>query len=147
MNPPQKDFLWALGGFASAVVLTWLFIEAFDGYISDAQMGLSGTIAGGKWAVQLLLATTLLQEKKWRYFREMGLICAAGSGVLIPYIIFRGEWPFFLGSLISCVVVMALLVIWRLRTLMISSWWTVAWFALLAYAVTLQLTVVFRVFP
>jgi len=87
-----------------------------------------------------------LGEKKWSYYREMGLICAVGSGILIPYIITSGPWVYFLSSLIGCVIVMAGLIVWRLSKIGLGKFWIALWFGLLAIAVTLQLTIVFRVF-
>ena len=106
---------------------------------------LSGAIAGGKWGIQLLLAAILLEEKRWSYFREMGMVCGIGSCMLIPYILVGGSWAFFLGSLILCVFIMAWLVVSRLAAIGVTRRWVVLWFALLAVAVSLQLTVVFDV--
>ena len=145
MRAHLKDFSIAAGGFAVSVILTGLFIEAFGGYVSRSQMLLSGAIAGGKWGLQLLLAAILLGDKRGGYFREMGIVCAVGSGVLLPYILFAGNWSFFLGSLVCSVLVMAWLVVTRLASLGVSQWWTILWFVLLGIAVSLQLTVVFDI--
>lgn len=146
LTAPARDLSFAAGGFAVSVVFTWLFIDAFDGYISRSQMALSGAIAGGKWGVQLLLAALLLGEKRWGYFREMGMVCAIGSCVLVPYILFGGNWSFFLGSLVCCVLVMAWLVVSRLSSIGVCKGWAVLWFVLLGIAVSLQLTLVFKIF-
>lgn len=146
MNDPKKNLAIAAAGFALSLFLTWWFIEAFDGYLSFQKMVLSGSIAGGKWALQLMLAFFLLPQKRWLYFREMGIVCATGSLILLPYIFFGGSWHFFLGSLIFSVVVMGIVTTIRLRKIEVSKKWILLWFGLLAIAVTLQLTVVFRVF-
>ena len=75
----------------------------------------------------------------------MGVVCAIGSGILIPYIFTSGSWEYFLSSLIGCVIVMAGLIVWRLSKIGLSKFWIALWFGLLAIAVSLQLTVVFRV--
>ena len=106
-------------------------------YISLRQMLLSGGIAGGEWAIQLSLAWFRLGDEKWRYYREMGMICAIGSSILVPYIITSGGWEYFLASLIGCVVVMAGLICWRLSNLGLRKFWVPLWFGLLAVAVTL----------
>ena len=137
----------AIAGFGISAMLTWLFIESYGGYSSERQMGLSGAIAGGKWALQLCLAWFVLGEKKWGYYRELGLICAAGSLILVPYILSPAGWGFFLGSLIACVVVMAGLICWRLPRIGLNRSWVMLWFVLLVIAVALQLTVVFHVLP
>jgi hypothetical protein len=140
-----RDLSVATVGFAASVILTWMFINAFDGYISHSQMILSGVIAGGKWSIQLLLAAALLGDKRWAYFREMGVVCGIGSLMLVPYIIFQGSWAFFLGSLVFCVVVMAWLLVSRLASIGVSGRWAILWFVLLGIAVSLQLTLVFGV--
>jgi hypothetical protein len=140
-----RDWIIATLGFVASLALTLLFIQSFDGYISHSQMMLSGAIAGGKWGIQLLLAAILLEEKRWSYFREMGMVCGIGSCMLIPYILVGGSWAFFLGSLILCVFIMAWLVVSRLAAIGVTRRWVVLWFALLAVAVSLQLTVVFDV--
>jgi len=145
IKPYIKDLSIAAIGFGASLLLTWWFIERFDGYISPSQMMLSGAIAGGKWGMQLLLAAALLGERRWSYFREMGVVCGIGSCVLIPYILWGGSWAFFVGSLILCVLIMAWLVISRLAAIGMNRRWTVLWFALLSVAVTLQLTLVFDV--
>lgn len=108
-------------------------------------MILSGAIAGSKWAIQLFLGAALLGERRWSYFREMGVLCGIGSCMLIPYILFGGNWALFLGSLILCVVIMAWLVVSRLAAIGMTRRWVLLWFVLLGVAVTLQLTVVFDV--
>ena len=133
-------------GFVVSTLLTWWFIEAYGGYVSPQQMLLSGCIAGGKWAIQIGVGWLLLSEKKWAYFRELGLICGMGSVVLVPYLFIQGDWSFFLGSLIACVLVMGALISWRLPAIGLRKTWVGLWFLLLAVAVTLQLTVVFKVF-
>lgn len=140
-----KDLSIAALGFAASVLLTWLFIENFDGYISNSQMMVSGAIAGGKWGIQLVLAACFSGEKRWCYFREMGVVCGIGSCVLIPYILFGGGGGYFLGSLILCVLVMAWLVVSRLAAIGVSMPWAFLWFGLLGVAVALQLTLVFEV--
>jgi hypothetical protein len=140
-----RDLSVATAGFTASVILTWMFINAFDGYISDSQMILSGVIAGGKWSIQLLLAAALLGDKRWAYFREMGVVCGVGSLMLVPYIIFQGSWAFFRGSLVFCVVVMAWLLVYRLASIGVSGRWAILWFVLLGIAVSLQLTLVFGV--
>ena len=145
MKTYNKDLSIAAIGFAASLLLTWLFIERFDGYISTTQMMLSGAIAGGKWAIQLLLAAAILGERRWSYFREMGVVSGIGSCMLIPYILVGGSWAFFLGFLILCVVIMAVLVVSRLAAIGMTRRWAVLWFALLGVAVSLQLTLVFDV--
>lgn len=130
-------------GFAISMIATWWFIQSYGGYISFDQMLLSGGIAGGKWAIQLALAWLFLGQLKYRYFRELGIICGIGSTVLIPFAMLSGEEVFFVGSLITCVLVMAGLICVRLPSIGLSRGWVVLWFALLGIAVLLQVTLVF----
>ena len=99
----------------------------------------------GKWGIQLLLAASLLGSRRWAYFREMGVVCAVGSCVLVPFIVLGGGWSFFVGSLVACVISMGLLVVYRLSSISVSMRWAILWFVFLAVAVSLQLTVVFDV--
>lgn len=145
MTPPKKELIAAIVGFGISLILTGYFIEAYDGYISMHQTLLSGGIAGGKWAIQLSLAWFILGDKKWRYYKEMGTICAVGSSILIPFIIWPGGWEYFLSSLSASVLVMASLVCWRLQRIPLNKWWVLLWFGFLAIAVALQLLIVFRV--
>lgn len=145
MAVKKNDWLTAVAGFGLSIILTWLFIESYRGYISLPQMALSGAIAGGKWAIQLSLAWVLLGDQKWRYYREMGVICATGSMILVPYILSPGDGKYFLASLIACVAVMAVLICWKLPRIGVTKFWVLLWLGLLAIAVTLQLTVVFNV--
>ena len=108
-------------------------------------MLISGSIAGAKWAIHLSLAWFVMGDKKWIYFREMGVICAAGSAILIPYILSVGGGEYFLGSLIACVVVIAGFICWRFPRIGLNKSWVLLWFGLLTVAVTLQITLVFKV--
>lgn len=147
MNTTHRNAGIAAIGFLVSLLLTWWFIESFDGYLSFRNRILSGSIAGGKWALQLLLAFLLLGDKRWLYFREMGVVCATGSLLLLPYILLGNSWYFFLGSLICSVIAMAVMVVLRLTAIQVGKNWILLWFGLLAIAVTLQLTVVFKVIP
>lgn len=131
--------------FVLSTVLTAFFIRAYRGYISPEIMVLSGSIAGGKWAIQLVLGWCLLGDKRWAYISQLATVCLLGSVVLVPFAIFSGGAPSFFGSLIACIIVMGLNILRRLPRIGLSWRWPALWFALLAIAVTLQLTVVFHV--
>jgi len=146
MTTRQANQITTIIGFGISTILTSLFIQSYSGYISQQQMLLSGLIAGGKWAIQLSIAWFILKDKKWLYYRELGLICALGSLILLPYILSPNGWQYFLGSLILCVTTMTGLICWRLPSIGLNKFWPALWFTLLIIAVTLQLTIVFKVF-
>ena len=106
-------------------------------------MLLSGSIAGGKWAIQLMIGFFTLREKRWIYISQLAATCLMGSVVLLPYAIIGGGSSFFFGSLIAAVIVMAIDLYRRLKVIQLPIHWYVLWLTLLAIAVTLQLTVVF----
>ena len=145
MAENKRHIILGSAWFAASVLLTWLFIEAYDTYVSPKQMLLSGGVAGGKWAIQLLLATLLLGDKRWLYFKEMGFISAIGSTMLMLFLLGSRDTGSFISSLVFSVMVMATMVILRLRAIKVPTRWIVLWFGLLAIAVSLQIFVVFKI--
>lgn len=149
MNQQNNIFFSAVYFALSAAITAW-FIAAAPMYISQRQILLSGTIAGGKWAVQIIAALLLLKGRKWKFIRYIGFTCFIGSALLLPYAIsgwfFNINAPlFFIGSLLVAVLAMVVLYFNSVITSRISlSWWT-SWLVCLAVAITLQLAVVFDV--
>jgi len=131
--------------FSLSTILTWLFIRAYEGYVSGEIMLLSGSIAGGKWAIQILAGFFLPGERKWIYIRQLADTCLTGSLVLLPFAILSGGAAFFFGSLLACILVMSVHIVIRLRSAGFSWRWPALWLALLGVAVSLQLTIVFHV--
>lgn len=136
--------------FLSATLITAWFIAVAPMYISEGQMVLSGSIAGGKWAVQIIAAFIWLPIIKWEFLRRIGHTCFIGSALLLPYCVgaaFSFNSPnFFIGSLVVAVVAMVVLYYQSVRSCRITIRWWWGWLVCLAIAITLQLTVVFEFF-
>jgi hypothetical protein len=141
--PTARRGAFIVACFALSTLLTGLFIRAYGGYVSPQSMLLSGSIASGKWAIQMVVGIFLLEEKRWHYLSELAVTCLVGSVVLLPYAIFSGGAGFFFGSLAAAILAMSIVIIVRLSRIGLSWRWTAMWFLLLAIAVSLQLTVVF----
>jgi len=136
--------------FSLSTLLTWLFVVASPLYISTEQLLLSTTVAGGKWAIQLLLALLLLGNKKFAFIHNIGFVCFIGSCILLPYILLS-YWGiangsnFFIGSLATAVLTMIVLYYRAVQKTAIPFYWWLFWLGCLAIAISLQLTVVFHV--
>lgn len=144
----MKNFLLFILYFALSSVLTWMFVVLCPLYISREQMLLSSCIAGGKWAIQIILAFLFLKEKSLPFLRKIGFVCLLGSLILIPFILsayfqFANGGELFFGSLIVAVVVMILAYYHAVQDLQLPLKWWFFWLVSLAIAVILQLTVVF----
>ena len=107
-------------------------------------MVLSGSIASGKWAIQIVAGALLLGEKRWIYISQLAATCLIGSLTLLPYAILSGGAGFFFGSLGAAILAMSLVISMRLSRIGLSWGWIALWFLLLGIAVSLQLTVVFH---
>ena len=147
----MKNILLFLLYFGMSAVLTWMFVVICPLYISQEQMLLSTFIAGGKWAIQIILALSFLKEKSLLFLRKIGFVCFVGSLFLIPFIIsaflgFSNNGKFFFGSLIFAVLVMIFFYYWAVKELELPTYWWIFWLICLAIAITLQLTVVFHYF-
>lgn len=146
----SRDNLLFVVYFALSTLFTWWFVAVSPLYISEQQMLLSTAVAGGKWAIQLVLAFFLLGSGFSLFARHIGFVCFVGSCILLPYVLLSitgvaDSAPFFVGSLIVSVITM---IGFYYRAALESGaglkWWFF-WLACLATAVTLQLTVVFHV--
>lgn len=150
MSDTRKNQLLFLLYFALSTIITWWFVAVSPLYISKEQMLLSTAIAGGKWAIQILLALLFLYDKKWLFVKNIGMVCLIGSCILLPYALLAQSGisnspGFFIGSLAASVLVM--IASYRqavLSTDVTIKWWYF-WLLCLAVAITLQLTVVFHV--
>lgn len=144
-----KDLVLFLFYFAASVLLTWYFVVLCPLYVSNEQMLLSTAIAGGKWALQILLEMLFLKEKSGAFMRGIGFVCLLGSCVLIPYIIsayfvWSNSPYFFFGSLIACVLMMIFGYYRTVRKQQLALKWWLFWLISLACAISLQLTIVFH---
>jgi hypothetical protein len=146
----NRDLRQAILYFTISTAITWWFVILSPLYGSTEQMLLSTSIAGGKWAIQLGLGLIFLKEKRYRFLREIGYVCLIGSLLLLPYVLsasmnLANAAEFFTGSLILAVLVMIYLYFKAIRSVQISIMWWVFWLFCLSIAISLQLTVVFKV--
>lgn len=146
----NKNLLIAMIYFLFSTVITWWFVVLSPLYISQQQMLLSTSIAGGKWAIQIGLGFLLLKEKRKLFLREIGYVCLIGSLLLFPYVVtayfsIANSAQFFVGSLIVAVLTMIYLYFKAIRIMKVSLYWWLLWLLCLAIAISLQLTVVFHV--
>lgn len=142
--PTARRGAFIAASFALSTLFTALFIRAYEGYVSQESMVLSGSIASGKWAIQIVAGALLLGEKRWIYISQLAATCLIGSLTLLPYAILSGGAGFFFGSLGAAILAMSLVISMRLSRIGLSWGWIALWFLLLGIAVSLQLTVVFH---
>lgn len=146
----NSNILWATGYFLLSAVLTSIFIgNKFWFYDSVEAMILSGSIAGGKWLIQIIAALALLQESKWAFIKRIGFVCLLGSLVLFSYNILLymplplGGFSLFVLSIVLSVGVMIIIYYKAVRKTGLSLWWFWGWLLCLCIAVFLQMKVVF----
>ncbi len=150
MSNLRKNQLLFILYFALSTIITWGFVAVCPLYISKEQMLLSTAIAGGKWALQIVLALLFLYDKTWVFLKNIGTVCLIGSCILLPYALFAQSGitnspTFFLGSLIASVLVMIVAYYQAVQSSGVNMKWLYFWLLCLAVAITLQLTVVFHV--
>lgn len=110
-------------------------------------MGLSGSIAGAKWAIQLIAALILLKEQRWIFIKRIGFVALIGSAALMIYYLLPVSWGFstLVISVVFSVVIMIGLYYKAVRQSSLSLLWFWGWIACLVVAILLQLTIVFDV--
>lgn len=145
-----KDLFLALVYFVLSTLFTWWFVAVSPLYISQEQMLLSTAIAGGKWAIQILLAALFLKSTRWVFIKNIGRVCFIGSCILLPYVLLSvmniaSDANFFVGSLVASVLVMICFYYKAILQSGVDIRWWFFWLACLATAITLQLTVVFHI--
>ncbi len=136
--------------FSASTIFTWWFIQESPLYNSMQQKLLSGGIAGAKWAIQIIAALLLLQQKKWVFIKNIGFTCLAGSLVLLPYAAASRFWGvngsnFFTISLLLAVALMIFLYAVGTKSAGVTIKWWLFWLLCLCLAIFLQLTLVFNV--
>jgi hypothetical protein len=144
-----NQLVHAIAYFFFSTILTWWFVLLCPLYISRAQMILSTSIAGGKWAIQIALGILLLRHRVLPFIRSIGLVCFIGSILLVPYIISASlrlsDHPrFFFASLAVAVIVMVIFYYSAMKKIGLGAGWWLAWIICLVVAITLQLTLVFE---
>ncbi|MEO7308053.1 MAG: hypothetical protein ABIR78_10475 [Ferruginibacter sp.] len=146
----SKSIYFAILYFLLSAIITWLFVDACPLYTSLQQKLLSTCIAGAKWGLQIAAGYFFLGTKKWEFIKNIGIVCMAGSIVLLPYTIIAGLGKengsiFFTYSLLLAVVLMIGLYFLNILRAGLPLKWFGGWLICLAIAITLQLTVVFSV--
>src|SRR6187402_2449475 len=144
MSDVRKNQLLFLLYFALSTIITWWFVAVSPLYISQEQMLLSTTIAGGKWTLQIVLALLVLYDKTWAFLKNIGTVCLIGSCILLPYALFAQSGmsnspQFFIGSLIASVLVMIIAYYQAVQTSGVNIKWLFFWLLCLAIAISLQL--------
>jgi hypothetical protein len=149
MNTPHLSR--AVIYFGLSLIVTTLFVLACPLYISQQQLILSLSIAGGKWIIQILLAIVILHKRRAAFMHGMGRTCLLGSMMLIPYALSAwlglsdDQW-FFFGSLVLAILIMVFRYHIEVMRLHLSLSWWYFWLFCLTLAVGLQLTAVFHLF-
>lgn len=149
-DPTDKNIILAILYFIVSTIITWWFIaQGAWLYQSEGRMHLSMAIAGAVWAVQIAAVFLFLPEKAL-FLRRIGFVCFIGSCLLLPYCLelvqpFFGMFSGFMYSLIIAVLAMLIMYISAIRKTGLSMKWLGGWLICLAVAITLQITVVFRV--
>jgi hypothetical protein len=145
----KKDFLLSILYFAFSTLFTWWFVLLSPMYISKEQMFLSSAIAGGKWAIQIVLGLLFLEKKTIPFLKEIGFVCFIGSCLLLPYVLLSfthisNSSHFFVGSLFVSVVTMIFYYYRGVKQIQLPIKWWLIWLSCLTIAISLQLTVVFH---
>ena len=149
MNEAKPHLTKAAVYFGLSLLLTTLFVLACPLYISQEQLILSLSVAGGKWIIQILAAIALLRKRRSSFIHGMGRVCLLGSLILVPYILsgwleISNDPIFFFGSLMLAILVMVFRYHHEVSRLNLSLAWWYFWLFCLTTAVGIQMTVVFH---
>lgn len=144
----NKNFILSFVYFLLATILSGIFIANNAWlYRSEAVMILSGSIAGAKWAIQIVAALILLREKQWLFIKRLGFVCFIGSAILFVYYIFNllplGRFSPFVLSIGLSVVTMIVMYYQAVKKTGLSVAWFLGWILCLVIAILLQVFVVF----
>jgi hypothetical protein len=150
VHTDKQNIVKAIIYFFLATVISWFFIIQSPMYVSKQQQFLSGSIAGAKWAIQIIGGWQLLQGKKWLFIQKTGFTCLVGSLLLLPYCFssflkLNNSPAFFFASLVLAVLVMIVSYYQNVTHLDIGLHWWLLWLVCLTIAVSLQLTIVFHI--
>ena len=139
--------LAALYFLFGTIITTWFIARKAWLYDSVELMILSGSIAGAKWAIQLLAALILLRAQRWVFIKNIGLVCLIGSAALLIYYFLPERWGFnTLVISVACSVLIMIFLYYRaVKQSALSMYWFWSWVVCLLIAISLQLTVVFDV--
>lgn len=131
----------------ATIITSWFIARKFWLYDSVSLMGLSGSIAGAKWAIQIIAALILLKEQRWIFIKRIGLVALIGSAALMIYYVLPISWNFYtlVVSVGFSVLIMIGLYYKAVKQSNLSIVWFWGWIVCLIIAIMLQLTVVFDV--
>lgn len=131
----------------ATIITSWFIARKFWLYDSVSLMGLSGSIAGAKWAIQIIAALILLKQQRWIFIKRIGLVALIGSAALMIYYVLPISWDFYtlVVSVGFSVLVMIGLYYKAVKQSNLSIIWFWGWIVCLIIAIMLQLTVVFDV--
>ncbi len=129
------------------ILTTWFIARKFWLYESVELMVLSGTIAGAKWAIQIIAAVIVLKEQRWSFIKNIGFVCLIGSAALLIYYFLPTTWGFstMIISVAFSVLIMVFLYYRAVKQSAVSIYWFWGWIVCLLIAITLQLTVIFDI--
>ncbi len=148
-NSDKKNLITAGLYFTLSTIITYWFIESAPVYSSLSQKLLSCSIAGAKWAIQIIFALYILQEKKWSFIRNISITSFIGSLILVPFNVSKligknVDSVFFVSTLIISVAVMIVSYFLSVRKSRVPILWWAGWLFCLAVAIIVQLKVVFN---
>lgn len=131
----------------ATIITSWFIARKFWLYDSVSLMGLSGSIAGAKWAIQIIAALILLKQQRWIFIKRIGLVALIGSAALMIYYVLPISWDFYtlVVSVGFSVLIMIGLYYKAVKQSNLSIIWFWGWIVCLIIAIMLQLTVVFDV--
>ena len=146
----SRDVLLFFFYFLLSTLFIWWFVVLSPTYVSSEQMILSTSIVGGKWMIQIIAAFLFMKDKAVTFVKNIGLVCFIGSSILLPNVIsaltgFNNDSIFFFISLVLSVITMIILYRNAVVKSEIAMGWWYFWLFCLAIAISLQLTVVFKV--
>jgi hypothetical protein len=139
--------LAALYFLFGTMITVWFIARKFWLYDSVELMILSGSIAGGKWMIQLLAALILLREQRWIFIKNIAFVCLVGSAAMLIYYFLPTTWGFgsLTVSVALSVMIMTALYYRAVKLSAVSIYWFWSWIICLLTAILLQLTIVFDV--
>lgn len=146
----KKTIFLAIVYFLLSAALAGIFIaNKFWLYNNINAMIFSGTIAGGKWLLQIIAAYIFLKEKKWEFIKRIGFVCFIGSLILFVYYIFNffplpiDGFSQFIVSIGLSVLAMIMMYYRTVKKTGLSIKWFWGWMICLVIAISLQLNIVF----
>jgi hypothetical protein len=150
MKDTEKDITLTFLYFLLSILITgWFIGQKYALYENTQQMLLSGSIAGAKWAIQIIASLFILGKKKFEFIRRISFVCFIGSALLLSYYLISylttSNAHQLLIALAICVCGMLFLYFKAVIKTRLNLKWYFGWILCLCIAITLQLTVVFHI--